>query len=147
MVTLKGSLTKQFPPQSHGERRVYFLICFPLRRRKTNNNKPSPIQTFYSKACPSVHRDYPDCHHAVDLFFSVLPALWNAEPIPLGSAESKKKITLCALCLPRRSGRSYWGVSAVNDYLYFLPWIDALLQQKPKGSEICTVVHQTTLFA
>jgi len=27
-----------------------------------------------------------------------LPALWNAEPIPPGSAKSKKKITLRALC-------------------------------------------------
>ena len=40
MVTLKGSLTKQSSPQSHGERKVYSLICFPLRGRKTNNNKP-----------------------------------------------------------------------------------------------------------
>jgi Fe-S-cluster-containing hydrogenase component 2/DNA-binding MarR family transcriptional regulator len=33
------------------------------------------------------------------------------------SAKSKKKITLRALCLPRRSGRSYWGDSAVNYYV------------------------------
>ena len=36
-----------------------------------------------------MHSDYPDCHHAVDLFFSALPALWNAKPIPLGLAEKK----------------------------------------------------------
>jgi len=82
-------LTKQFSPQSHGERRVYSLICFPLRGRKTNNNKPYGNTAFYSKACSYVHSDYPDCHHAVDLFFSGLPALWNAEPIPLGLAEKK----------------------------------------------------------
>ena len=31
------------------------------------------------------------------LLFDVL-ALWNAEPIPLGSAKSKKKQNLCDLC-------------------------------------------------
>jgi len=39
-VTLKGPLTKQFTPQSHGDRKVYSLIRFPLRGRKTNNDKP-----------------------------------------------------------------------------------------------------------
>ena len=33
-----------------------------------------------------------------------------------GVSEKQKKITLCDLCLPRRSGRSYWGVFAVNYY-------------------------------
>ena len=32
---------------------------------------------------------YLHCHHAVDLFFSGVPALWNAKPIPPGSAEKK----------------------------------------------------------
>ncbi len=73
MVTLKGSLTKQFSPQSHGERRVYSFICFPLRGRKINNNKPYGNTDLLFKSI-SVHRDYPDCHHAVDLFFSGLSA-------------------------------------------------------------------------
>ncbi len=111
MVTLKGSLTKHVPPHSYGERRVYFLICFPLRGRKTNNNKPSPIQTFYSKTCPSVHRDYPDCHHAVDLFFSVLPALWNAKPIPPGSAEKKTYFTLRVLCVSSEAGGEKYSLT------------------------------------
>jgi len=48
------------------------------------------IGRFAKVSCSYVHSDYPDCHHAVDLFFSALPALWNAEPIPLGLAEKKK---------------------------------------------------------
>jgi hypothetical protein len=31
--------------------------------------------------------------------FSALLALWNAEPITLGSAENKKKQILCDLCV------------------------------------------------
>ena len=72
MVTLKGSLTKQFSPQRHGERGVYSLICFPLRGRKTNNNRPNPAQSFYSKACSCVHSYYLDRYHAIGLFFSGL---------------------------------------------------------------------------
>ncbi len=33
------------------------------------------------------------------LSFSALPALWHAEPIPPGSAESHKKIYLSLLCV------------------------------------------------
>lgn len=28
-----------------------FLICFPLRGRKTNDNKSSPIQPYFSQVC------------------------------------------------------------------------------------------------
>ena len=38
---------------------------------------------------------------------SGVPALWNVEPIPLGSAESKKKINLCALCGSSEAGVEY----------------------------------------
>jgi len=31
--------------------------------------------------------------------FTVLPALWNAEPIPPGSTENKKTFKLCVLCV------------------------------------------------
>ncbi len=40
IVTLKGFLTKHYSPRRRRGRRVYCLICFPLRGRKTNNYKP-----------------------------------------------------------------------------------------------------------
>jgi len=44
-------------------------------------------------------------HHGRVFLLSTIPALWNAKPIPLGSAESKKQLNLSVLC-----------VSAVNYY-------------------------------
>ena len=43
---------------------------------------------------------------AADFYFRFVPALWNAEPIPLGSRESKKEKSLSELSASRRSAAS-----------------------------------------
>jgi hypothetical protein len=44
---------------------------------------------------------------AVVFHFLASSALWNAEPIPPGSAESEKKNHLCDLCVSSEAGGEF----------------------------------------